>query len=197
MSRAATKTNNILASLTLLALATPACHGPSMLYDQSAPASFETCPNAASAQDAPMRSYAALMKSLAEHGWKFDVIAPQAGTLVATACVAGGADCVAMVFSVDSMGNLTAYRDPSREVSDEMDGAMLRWMRFVDQRFALYRCMSPDLALEELKRYGAIQEAAAPAPLPTTAPQQPPPAAQPPVAAQAPVPASDSQPSAQ
>ena len=159
-----------------------ACHGPSMLYDASNPAVVQGCPNR-NDDNSATRAYAATMKALSEFSWRFDQILPQQGTLVATACLGGSADCVTMVFSVAQDGGVSVRREENRLVLDEMDGHMIRWLRNFEQKFLLYRCMTMDVAILELKKFGAIEDsttsAPPPAPPPTAAvaPQQPDPTA--------------------
>jgi hypothetical protein len=165
------------------ALVPAACHGPSILYDASNPAVVRGCPDATATADLPTRTYAAMLKALAERRWTFDHIRPDQGTLVATACFKN-TNCVTMIFQVAQDGSITVTRDPNKLVMDNMDGHMIGWLRFFEQKFSLYRCMSTDLALEELKKFGAIQTsapppAAPPPPAPTPAPAAPAPAAAP------------------
>jgi hypothetical protein len=158
-------------AIAVTAFALAACHGPSMLYDASNPAVVLGCSTPTTTTDIPTRSYAAMLKALAEHKWRFDQILPQQGTLIATSCFKN-TNCVTMVFRVGKDGRITVTRDANRVVMDNMDGHMMGWMRFFEQKFSLYRCMSMDLAMQELKKFGAVQESP-PATLPTVPPTPP------------------------
>jgi len=158
LTTSARKVALVIVAAALVGILAPSC-GPStsQMYTAANPASVAPCGMPAAGQDAPTRSYAAMMKALAELKWRFDEIAPQQGRLKATACLGAGTECVPMIFSVASDGGITVLTDPAAMVSDEMDGHLIRWMRNFDQRFSTYRCMAKDVALEELKKFGAVQ----------------------------------------
>jgi hypothetical protein len=149
---------------TLFAMALTGCSAPPVMYDASNPATLRGCPDAAPGADLVTRSYAATLKALSELKWRFDHVLPQQGSLVATACYGRSVECMTMVFSVDKDGWVTATRSPTQARDPDMDVRMSGWLRLLEQKFSVYRCMSMDVAIEELKQYGAIQESPAPPP---------------------------------
>jgi len=151
------RVHGVLAAAIGAACLAPAACGPtlSQLYVEAAPFEVAACNMPASDLDAPTRSYAAMMKALAELKWQFDEIAPQQGRLKASFC--RGATCVSMIFLVRSDGSLSVHADPAAPLYDEMDGHLIRWMRNFEQRFSNYRCMAADLSIQVLKQYGAVQ----------------------------------------
>lgn len=144
------------AAIGAACLALAAC-GPtlSQLYTESAPFEVAACNMPASDLDAPTRSYAAMMKTLAEQKWRFDEIAPQQGRLKASLC--RRTLCVTMIFLVRSDGAIAVHADPAAPMYTDMDGYLIKWMRNFDQRFSNFRCMARDVAIQTLKQYGAVQ----------------------------------------
>jgi hypothetical protein len=149
----------------LFAMLLTACYQPPpVMYEASNPAVMQGCPDGAPGEDLVTRSYAAMLKGFSELKWRFDHILPQEGALVATACYGNGLECMTMVFSVEENGRISATRSPTQKIDHRMDMRMFGWLRLFEQKFSLYRCMSMDLAVQELKKFGAVQESPSAAP---------------------------------
>lgn len=151
-----TKASRLPTLIFLIFIFSTSCRSaPTDFYTVNNPIHFKGCEHEGQIKPSA-RSYAAMLEALTELKWTIDETKPEMDLITATACLGAsrGTECVTMLFNFTQQGTVAAHTHPDTPVKRKMDGHVVRWKRYLEQRFSTYRCLPEAKAQEILARHG-------------------------------------------